>query len=330
MHVIHARNVNDAFAKGVALVRSHAMVEETRAGRAHVMPTPVTTVYARPQERVLFHAERNANPFFHLVESVWMLAGSDNGRYLDTYVKDFSARYAETDGRIHGAYGRRWRSNFGFDQLVEAGKILYDNPTSRQVVVSMWDAGNDLGVNSKDRPCNLSIAFRGRHDPSINNYVLDMTVFNRSNDAVWGAWGANAVHMSVLQEVLAAMSGMTIGTYYQVSNNLHIYDDQMKRFAPESDPYVIGTVRPMAIIPDTSKAARSSIAHRVLTDCEKIMAGRPEEVETDWVRCTVLPVMNTHALFRQGSLDQAIISTAYIEAPDWRLACRQWLGRKQK
>jgi thymidylate synthase len=55
--------------------------------------------------------------------------------------------------------------------------------------------------------------------------VLDLTVLCRSNDVVWGAYGANAVHFSVLQEYLAGRIGVDVGVMYQFSNNYHGYVD---------------------------------------------------------------------------------------------------------
>jgi hypothetical protein len=53
MHVIAARNVNDAYTLGVNYLRQVGRTEDSRAGPVMVAPGPVTTVYARPTERVL-------------------------------------------------------------------------------------------------------------------------------------------------------------------------------------------------------------------------------------------------------------------------------------
>ena len=46
-------------------------------------------------------------------------------------------------------------------------------------------------------PCNTAIYFKVREGK------LNMTVSNRSNDVIWGTFGANVVHMSILQEYVA-------------------------------------------------------------------------------------------------------------------------------
>ena len=52
-----------------------------------------------------------------------------------------------------------------------------------------------------------------------------MTVCNRSNDIIWGMLGANTVHLSMLQEYMAARLRMEVGVMRQFSNNAHVYLD---------------------------------------------------------------------------------------------------------
>jgi hypothetical protein len=81
-----------------------------------VSQTPVVTCYSAPTQRVLFSPMRDANPFFHFMEALWMLAGRDDvaSRYASTAR---SASSAMTASAIWGAYGSRWRKWFGHDQL---------------------------------------------------------------------------------------------------------------------------------------------------------------------------------------------------------------------
>jgi hypothetical protein len=53
----------------------HRKPQGSRAGDVLVAPHPVMSVTSIPTERVLFDPARDANPFFHLFESLWMLAG---------------------------------------------------------------------------------------------------------------------------------------------------------------------------------------------------------------------------------------------------------------
>ncbi|MHC4157178.1 MAG: thymidylate synthase [Planctomycetota bacterium] len=129
-----------------------------------------------------------------------MLAGRNDVEWL-AYFNANIANYSDDGEKFHGAYGYRWRKHFEGDQLMDIARALKANHDCRRQVLQIWDACDDLGRCSKDLPCNLTVHFQiggTRIRP-----VLNMTVFNRSNDVVWGAYGANAVHFSMLQEYMA-------------------------------------------------------------------------------------------------------------------------------
>lgn len=255
------RGVNDAFhvlvgklnctdkgckdcLKDVSVVRS-----ESRNGDVITIEEPMTITYEKPAERVLFCEARDANPFFHLFESLWMLAGRNDLEPLRYYVSTFD-QFSDDKETLNGAYGYRWRnagiSEMGdggrghrIDQLKIVAQNLRDNPKCRREVVQMWNVEDDLLKvrDSADVCCNLSVMFRIREvcecgetshhrhkQPKGTRKFLDMTVTNRSNDLILGMLGANVVHFSFLQEYMAARIGVEIGVYNQFTNNLHVYD----------------------------------------------------------------------------------------------------------
>ena len=233
MHIIKVRNVQGALPEMLRHLDLEGVRDESRYGNVIVAPTPVTTVYARPWERVIFWAKRDANPFFHLMEALYLLAGRRDVEWLARYnsrMREFS-----DDGKtFHGSYGYRWRHHFGFDQLEHVVTLLQRKPRSRRAVIQIWDCEVDLyddeRPDKRDLPCNnLLFVWRDVRDK------LCMTVCCRSNDAIWGAAGTNAVQFSILQEYLAAKIGVGIGPLYQISNNLHAYLDIFEKNKPLID-----------------------------------------------------------------------------------------------
>lgn len=346
MEIIYARNVNVAYRAGLHRLKQLGARSSSRAGDVIVMDTPVMTVYARPEERVLFDASRDANPFFHVMESVWMLAGRKDGTWLDRYVSNFSSRFAETDGDIHGAYGFRWRGHFDLegggdallpDQFLTVGKMLYDDFTTRRAVLTMWDPVADLGSSTKDMPCNTHVYFRGRVSAD-GHRRLDITVCNRSNDAMWGAYGANAVHMSVMGEVIAGLAGLELGLYYQMSNNFHAYtevfDKIMSRPMETADDYA--TITPLPVVVGDTPEARRSCALQILSDAEKFVELRDishvtrGQFQTQWFNDVVLPMSRAHDLWKRGSREDAMDDVRWVRSPDWQRACLEWMGRRMK
>lgn len=222
MRVINARNVNDAYATAIDMFRDDERTDTlwkmpSRAGDVRELDHPVTTCFHSPHERVLWDAKRDCNPFLHLFESLWMLAGRRDVAYLTQFVKKFKD-FSDDGEDFYGAYGARWRKHFQRDQIIEAVSMLQADKMTRRCFIGMWDPNADLWMESKDIPCNVGIKFEARKDR------LDMIVFNRSNDMIWGAYGANAVHMSFLQEFIASRLEIPIGYYWQVSGNFHVYD----------------------------------------------------------------------------------------------------------
>ena len=85
MQVLEVRNVHDALIRGVDLLEAENFREQTRNGEVYRSKTPVTTVYEKPKERVLFWEERDANPFFHFMEGLWMLTGRNDLEFVKRY-----------------------------------------------------------------------------------------------------------------------------------------------------------------------------------------------------------------------------------------------------
>lgn len=156
MKVLNVRNVREAYIQGLMLLSQEGVQQQSRAGDVLVLPYPLTTVYQNPCERVLIDSSRDANCFFHLAESLWMLGGRRDAMFLNKYIEDFAVRFAEANLNVHDAYGYRWRNHFQFDQLKTIIKKLRKNPDDRQAVLQMWDAANARDLTEKGyktRPC---------------------------------------------------------------------------------------------------------------------------------------------------------------------------------
>ena len=96
MRIIEARNVHSALPSAIQMLLTSGVQRDSRNGPVLMMPDVVTTEYAKPEERVLFWPERDANPFLHLYESLWMLAGRNDIepilRYLAAHPDGAAAR----------------------------------------------------------------------------------------------------------------------------------------------------------------------------------------------------------------------------------------------
>lgn len=317
--IIRANNVNGAFADVWWRMKGAVREENSRNGKVVVFPEPVITSYKAPQERVLFNPVRDANPVFHLVEALWMLDGRNDVASLLPYNSKYG-QYAETDGTVHGAYGYRWRQHFDVDQLWRISFILKSDPTSRQAVLTMWDPDFDLTHAAlKDRPCNTQIYF------DVRGGCLNMTVCCRSNDIVWGAYGANVVHFSILQEWLAADLNVPIGTYHQFSNNFHAYTDlpivRHLMAWPPQEKYDYYQEERVTIQPLVAKGEET---REFLWDCEDFFA-KGASHRTAFFRQLVNPLVSAYHARHVGT--PAPVDPT--DTRDWMVAFREWCERRE-
>jgi hypothetical protein len=329
MQVLRVRNVHIALPLGLRLLAECGLPMPSRNGPVLVAPGPVTTVYDAPCERVLFWPERDANPFFHFFEALWMLAGRNDVAFLTYFVKRFE-QYSDDGVTVAGAYGDRWRNHFPpGDQLMGAVELLKRDPWSRQAVIAMWDPFSDgPHVHTADRPCNTHLYLSASYGKTNETNRLNMTLCCRSNDIIWGAYGANAVHFSFLLEYLAAHIGLVPGTLYQVSSNFHAYDEVYRKIRcgdllvaePTADPYTAGAVAPFPLI------VNPVIWDQELSAFLENPAGKFTE---PFFETVAKPMWWAHVSFKKYAFSNALEIINECQATDWRRAAVEWLQRRR-
>jgi hypothetical protein len=319
MYVVHERNVNRAYRTGAMLLRHHGVTRDSRAGRVLELDAPCSTVYERPTECVLFDEERDANPFFHLFEALWMLGGRNDV----AFPAQFNARmltYSDDGTTQHGAYGYRWRRHWD-DQLATVIRLLRADPLTRRAVLQMWDPAADLTRNGVDVPCNTAAYF------STRNGVLDLLVSCRSNDMVWGAYGANVVHFSLLQQYVAAMVGVPVGTYTQVSFNFHAYVDVFQKHGLDQHLAVPDVMCPYE--------ARMILTHALVTEPQSFddelqqfltSPGAPTAYRNTFLRDVAAPLYQTWRAYKAKTNPRLPLTTDL--GVDWAYAAHLWLRRR--
>lgn len=259
-----------------------------------------------------------------------MLAGRRDAKWLDQFVSNFSARFAEIDGKQHGAYGYRWRSHFHQDQLDTIIERLRKSPQDRRVVLTMWSPEDDLIMLSeseevgepKDLPCNTQVFFRIVQD------ALDMTVMCRSNDIVWGCYGANVVHFSILQEYMAAQIGCAVGIYRQFSNNWHAYESTLPKMATLE----LGHIGYTGMY-DEDIVAPSTLIHKPDVFDEELSTFMTDPAvyqryDNPFLEVTAAPMYRAALLVREKKFDDALKVIDLIEAMDWKIAAREYVLRR--
>lgn len=347
MKVINARNVNDALEKGIDLFQdpTEYVVKDSRNGIVCEAHTPVTTVYKKPWERVCLIKERDANPFFHFIEGLWMLDGRSDLEPLTYFVKSM-ADFSDDGKTLWGAYGWRWKSYFHKDQLAILIDMLKQNPYERRAVLQMWDPKDDLAracnkkIERKDVPCNTNIYFK------IRDGKLCMTVCNRSNDMLWGAYGANVVHMSMLQEYMAHNIGVPMGDYTQISDSFHIYQndvwDRVKHMELDIYTYrdkknhydLIDGYEPVPLVNETESFSRElrfffDYFDSFRYDSKQIIR-RADDIEwnNNIFPDVAMPMLKAFYYHKERDYLNSYREVQKIKSLDWMEACFEWIRKR--
>jgi hypothetical protein len=251
---------------------------------------------------------------------MWMLAGRRDLEYVE-YLLPRMREFSDDGETLQGAYGYRWRQHWNEDQVHKVVHLLEEHPDSRRAVITMWDPLVDLGTDSKDLPCNTQLYVNIRQD------YVDLTITCRSNDAIWGCYGANVVHFSFLQEYIACSLRKLVGKLYQFSNNFHVYPG-MPRFEelwgnPRSINHYLGeAISPGPLLFQGDYA--------VFDDELKGWLDKPHDnTGSSFLSGVAYPMWQSFQAYKERDLPIAIDLANYIDAPDWRHACVTWLTRRQ-
>jgi hypothetical protein len=319
METITARNVNDAFPIGLMFLRETGIPRDSRNGPVIEYPDPVSIKYLEPTERVLFDRQRAINPFLHFFEPFWILAGQNDVAFLTNIVKNFK-EYSDDGHTFYGAYGHRMM--YPDDQIREAVNILKRDPDSRRVVLQIRRP-DDMWYNGKDTPCNTAVACK------IRDNKLNIHVFNRSNDYIWGMTGANMPQFSILQEYMAGKIGCGVGTYHQTTDSMHVYTELNTKWNDckwtsvlVNDPYDQGDVHPYPLFKDVIDV--DSFDADLFGFFEE---GQEKYFKTAFFRDVFFPMWETFAAHKTNKNGLSIVDT--ILASDWQLVTKRWLESRE-
>lgn len=308
MITIWGHSATEAFLDGLYKLRICGVQETSRNGPVVTIPEHVHLRITHPQCRLITDPVRDANPFFHLFEFIWMMAGEHDVHWLKRFNKNIETYTNE--GIMKAAYGHRWDGHWEFDQVEYVIDLLLKDPFSRQAVINMWCPETDTIPFHKDKACNIAIMFRKLNDR------LDMTVINRSNDFVWGALGANVVHFTLLFELVSHFTGIPMGTYNVISNNMHAYLEnevykKVKDFTYAVDVY--DRIKPAPMGFGSSYGAFKRM-------CKAFTRGQKPEGK-DFFELLANPMLD---LWEHRDLNMP----NEIYHVDWSIACREWISRR--
>jgi thymidylate synthase len=287
-----------------------------------------------------------------LYEALYMLAGRNDVSPLVYYAKQFK-EYTDDGETFNGGYGKRWRHSKSYaltddqidsagdryalepwDQIAQIIRHLKEKPESRRAVLQMWTVDQDLLAidRSRDVCCNLAATFQMSGGWTHGEpRQLNLTVFNRSNDLIWGLLGANAVHFSVLLEYVAAHLGVAVGQYHQITTNGHVYESNWK---PEvwladtkhDDFYTDRDLKWPLLSPNELEIFDKECSEFVERHSKDALAG---SYHCSFLRNVAQPLMMAFHHRKSRNYTHALKAAQMCWGDDWRLAAVEWLCRRE-
>jgi thymidylate synthase len=229
--VFEGRTANEAWGKIATEFRENKSfsTQASRSGPTREVLHAAISV-SDPRQRWVVARNPPMSIAFALAEVVWIMAGRNDSAFLNYFNRELP-NYAGTGRTYHGAYGYRIRKRFNIDQLERAYHALTKNPDSRQIVLQIWEATDDLpGVNglplAEDIPCNIVSILK------VRGGALEWTQIMRSNDIFRGL-PYNFVQFTTMQEIMAGWLRINVGSYNHVSDSLHIYERDLQEMVSE-------------------------------------------------------------------------------------------------
>jgi hypothetical protein len=131
--------------------------------------------------------------------------------------------------------------------------------------------------------------------------------------------------MSFLHELVADATNFEVGSYYQMTNNLHVYEQHWSLV--ESPP-------PAVPYPDEdSIEIYDQNLNRFYTDLSVFMnySRSPQEFyhSQDWFKGVLQPMYSSWGAYKDKDRPRAELEAGRIKDPVWRRACLEWLGRRK-
>ncbi|MGU3291741.1 thymidylate synthase [Williamsia sp. M5A3_1d] len=210
------RNLTDAFVDVVARIHTEGTNVVARGQHQKELLSQLLTI-SHPHERVMIIPVRNNNVFAQVAETLWVLHGRNDIAYLSRYLPR-AAEFSDDGLTWRAGYGPRLRNwNGEVDQVTAVADRIGQDLNTKRAVMSIFDPAVDY-TDTKDVPCNNWLHFIRR------GIDLHLNVSVRANDAFWGFSGINYFEWSVLHELMANVTGSSVGNLSWFAGSLHIYE----------------------------------------------------------------------------------------------------------
>ncbi|MCT4614433.1 MAG: thymidylate synthase [Marinifilaceae bacterium] len=158
-------------------------------------------------------------------ELLWFLNGDTNIKYLNDNGVRIWNEWADENGDLGNIYGFQWRSwpksnGESLDQITQLIHDIKNNPDSRRLIVSAWNAG-DI-ENMALPPCHALFQFY------VANGKLSCQLYQRSADIFLGV-PFNIASYALLTMMIAQVCDLELGEFVHSFGDAHIYTNHIEQ-----------------------------------------------------------------------------------------------------
>ncbi|TKG89249.1 thymidylate synthase [Puteibacter caeruleilacunae] len=247
MYTAEYEGINSFLVGASTLLLKEGVKRNTRGFNCRELPAPFMFRIKNPTARLVTIPERRWNPILPYAESLWLAIGRNDLEFIGHYLKKMKD-FSDDGFFLRGGYGPRLRNYNGInndykiqnpfdidfsglnksevDQFKYIDLNFQKDINTRQAIINIGDPPKDCFdadgclKKTKDFPCTRLLHFQKQP----KTHKLNLTVYMRSNDLMWGASAVNIFNFTFIQEYFAKILNLDIGDYYHVVNNFHYYD----------------------------------------------------------------------------------------------------------
>lgn len=168
-----------------------------------------------PNSSLIYIPGRNFS-LVHAIHESLLVFCNDNHVKIAGYFNKNIAQFSDNGITLYGSYGHRIATKM--QGVLE--KLKEDHDT-RQALLTIHRVDDSI-VKTKDPPCTITLQF------TIRDEKLNMHVYMRSNDIVWGT-PYDVFVFTTIQKVFANTLGIPVGKYYHTATSLHMYERDFEK-----------------------------------------------------------------------------------------------------
>lgn len=244
MIVFIGKTFADCYQQSLKHLVSNGIVNNARGTTSKEL-LDVALVVEDPTQCLYSNQVRGSQLKYIAAEFLWYYMGRNDVAFISKWAK-FWETIQNSDGTANSAYGNlifAEKNQHGLTQYEWAIQSLMNDSNTRQAVLH-FNKPQHQHFSNKDFVCTM---YANLH---IRNNKLYMSVFMRSNDAIWGTPTDVAFFCSLQMQIHSHLKqfypDLELGTYTHVANSYHVYDrhyeltDQMlnTEFGPLTLPQI--------------------------------------------------------------------------------------------